>query len=119
MNPSKSNPSKFVILLGTLTLAGACQKNGEAPEPKIEPMPAAQLPPIPADAQTAGAETEGAPSPMAPASRLSSVAEAIAEARCAREQRCENIGVNKPHATMQECTMNVRNTWRDELRTRE
>jgi hypothetical protein len=53
-------------------------------------------------------ETEGA-----------SATESIAEARCARESRCDNIGGDKKFSSMEDCTARVREDWRDELSARE
>lgn len=39
----------------------------------------------------------------------------ITEARCAREQRCENIGDNKKYSSMDDCQATVRAEWKDDL----
>jgi len=56
---------------------------------------------------------------MRPASRTASAAESITEARCAREQRCENIGADKKYSSFADCSARIRNDWKDELNTRE
>ncbi len=44
---------------------------------------------------------------------------AITQARCQREQRCENIGEDKKYASTSKCMSEIRETWKDELNTRE
>jgi hypothetical protein len=56
---------------------------------------------------------------LRPASRTASAAESITEARCAREQRCENIGPDKKYSSFADCSARIRNDWKDELNTRE
>jgi hypothetical protein len=43
----------------------------------------------------------------------------ITEARCAREMRCENIGVDKKYSSLDECSSEVRKEWREDLDSRE
>ena len=56
---------------------------------------------------------------LRPASRSSSAAESIAEARCAREQRCENVGSNKKYSSHTDCMARIRDDWKDDLNARE
>ncbi|HEY8946778.1 MAG TPA: DUF6184 family natural product biosynthesis lipoprotein [Polyangiaceae bacterium] len=56
---------------------------------------------------------------MQPASRAASATQAIAEARCARENRCENVGADRKFSSTDDCMARVRNDWRDELTARE
>ena len=53
--------------------------------------------------------------PSAPASARDS----IAEARCAREQHCDNIGENKKFSSQQDCLTRIRADWKDDLNARE
>jgi hypothetical protein len=39
----------------------------------------------------------------------------ITDARCAREQRCENIGDNKKYSSLDDCRDTVRAEWKDDL----
>lgn len=39
----------------------------------------------------------------------------ITDARCAREQRCENIGDSKKYSSMDDCRARVRAEWKDDL----
>jgi hypothetical protein len=39
----------------------------------------------------------------------------ITDARCAREQRCENIGDNKKYSSLDDCRATVRAEWKDDL----
>src|SRR5688572_8994951 len=47
-----------------------------------------------------------------------SAIESIAEARCARDSRCDNIGPEKRFSSMEDCVARVREDWRDELDAR-
>lgn len=48
-----------------------------------------------------------------------SAAESIAEARCVREQRCDNVGDNKKYSSVSDCTTRIRADWKDDLNARE
>jgi hypothetical protein len=87
-------------LVGSLLALGACNRTSDrATEPAYgEPR----------------ADTE-----LRPASRAASAAESITEARCAREQRCENIGDDKKYSSFNDCSDRVRNDWKDDLNARE
>lgn len=45
--------------------------------------------------------------------------QAITQARCAREQRCNNIGADQKYASQDACLTRVEAEWHDELNTRE
>jgi hypothetical protein len=47
-----------------------------------------------------------------------SAIESIAEARCARDSRCDNIGPDKRYSSMEDCITRVREDWRSELDAR-
>ena len=87
-----------ISLVGGLLALGACNRTND-PEPVYgEPR----------------SDTE-----LRPASRAASAAESITEARCAREQRCENIGPDKKYSSFSDCGARVRNDWKDDLNARE
>ena len=48
-----------------------------------------------------------------------SATDSIAEARCARESRCDNVGADKAFSSMEDCITRIREDWREELSTRE
>jgi hypothetical protein len=48
-----------------------------------------------------------------------SARDSIAEARCAREQRCENVGGDQKYSSMQDCMATVRADWAEDLNARE
>jgi hypothetical protein len=48
-----------------------------------------------------------------------SATESIAEARCARESRCDNTGPDKKFSSMEDCIIRIREDWREELSARE
>jgi Family of unknown function (DUF6184) len=48
-----------------------------------------------------------------------SAASSIAEARCAREDRCTNVGKDKKFSSVQDCLTRVRNDWKDDLNARQ
>jgi len=56
---------------------------------------------------------------LRPASRTGSATEAIAQARCAREQRCNNIGNDEKFSSSGDCLTSIRNDWKDDLNARE
>ena len=47
-----------------------------------------------------------------------SAVESIAEARCARESRCDNIGSDKRYSSMEDCVARVRDDWKGDLDAR-
>jgi hypothetical protein len=47
-----------------------------------------------------------------------SAVESLAEARCARESRCDNIGADKRYSSMEDCVARVREDWRADLDAR-
>lgn len=44
-----------------------------------------------------------------------SAREQITDARCAREQRCENVGDGKKYSSLDDCRDTVRAEWKDDL----
>ena len=52
-------------------------------------------------------------------SELRSATESIAESRCAREARCENIGTDKKFSSTDDCIIRVRAEWKNDLDARE
>ena len=55
---------------------------------------------------------------MTPASRARSAAEQIAEARCARESHCGNVGKDKTYSSGNDCNARIQSDWRDDLNAR-
>jgi len=62
--------------------------------------------------ETAAAQAE------ARATEGGSAVDSIAEARCARESRCENIGSDKRYSSMEDCVTRVHDDWKDDLDAR-
>jgi hypothetical protein len=58
---------------------------------------------------------EGAAEARTPAGQTRSAVSDISDARCDREERCDNIGPNKKHATRDLCEQAVENDWADDL----
>ncbi|HEY5955992.1 MAG TPA: DUF6184 family natural product biosynthesis lipoprotein [Polyangiaceae bacterium] len=50
---------------------------------------------------------------------VASARDAIVNARCAREQRCDNVGDNKTYSSHQDCINRIRADWKDDLNSRE
>jgi hypothetical protein len=92
-----------VGVFSAIALLAACSRDSR---PAEEPAPASAYDP------TNEAE-------LRPASRAASAAESITEARCAREQRCENIGADKKYSSFADCSARIKNDWKDELNARE
>lgn len=90
-----------MLVLGVLGsgLALACNKAEERP------------------AQTASGEAPVVG--MAPAAGARPASEQIAEARCAREQTCGNIGEGKTHLDSADCVRHIRADWKADLSARE
>jgi hypothetical protein len=44
-----------------------------------------------------------------------SASDSIAEARCAREDRCNNVGDDRTYSSTQDCLARVRADWKDDL----
>jgi Family of unknown function (DUF6184) len=55
----------------------------------------------------------------APAAQSRSAAEAIAESRCKRESRCENVGDGKKFSSNTDCQDRIRADWKEDLNSRE
>ena len=55
----------------------------------------------------------------APSTEGGSATDSIAESRCARESRCDNVGADKKFSSMEDCILRVRTDWKDELSSRE
>lgn len=120
---------KYVLTAVACGCFVACQKNDadRDPETPVEPV-------VDTDDDVSAAESrrdsdraasvgdDGEPSTNArdavPGAQGSAIA-AITQARCEREQRCDNIGEDEKYASMSKCTSEIRETWRDELNTRE
>jgi len=55
------------------------------------------------------------PAPAVPTGAAREAVREIAEARCAREARCGNVGAGHTYADVPECESRVRTAWRTEL----
>jgi hypothetical protein len=82
-------------------LLGACSKDNDRP-----PVTAVEKTP-----NQIGAE--------APGPATASASESIAESRCEREQRCDNIGDQKKFSSKSDCLARIRADWKDDLNARE
>jgi hypothetical protein len=107
----------------------ACQKNDadRDPETPVEPVVDTDNDTTASEARrdsdrAAAVDVDGEPSTNAsdavPGKQGSAVA-SITQARCQREQRCGNIGADKKFDSMGKCMSEIRETWKDELNTRE
>ena len=50
-----------------------------------------------------------------PAAQSRSAVREISDARCDREERCDNVGAEKKYATRDICDQSVENDWADDL----
>jgi hypothetical protein len=103
------------LLAGGLVLAG-CDKNGENRPATTANDEVAYAPgtTTPESAEVASPEmTPGA------ATETARATDQIAGARCAREQRCSNVGGDRKYSSMADCDARIRNDWRDDLNARE
>jgi uncharacterized protein DUF6184 len=83
---------KTALVMGSLALLGACSSNPPATTPAMQRA---------ARTQTAAATAS------------------LAQARCEREQRCNDIGENKKYSSNEDCLTRVRNDWRGDLNAKE
>lgn len=99
-----------------LSLAG-CGSDTSNREPETAEAEVYDAPPVEATPVNAPPAVEESPGEQAsaPESETRSAAESIAEARCAREQRCDNVGTDKKFSSQQDCMDTIRNDWREEL----
>lgn len=54
-----------------------------------------------------------------PASGAHSATESIAQSRCDRERRCNNVGADRKYASDADCLIKIRDEWRQDLGARE
>lgn len=52
---------------------------------------------------------------LTPASGTHSAAESIAQSRCDRERRCNNVGTDRKYASDSDCLLKIRGEWRQDL----
>lgn len=108
-----------VTLLST-SLLGACERSSAERQEDVAEERAEQREELREDTQEARYDN---PTPAAPeATRggattgLGTVAaQQIAEARCAREQKCGNIGPDEDYASVEVCRQEIGKEWADEL----
>ena len=78
----------------------------------------------------AGCSRNNEPAPVAPnnpsvssdqanVATTRSARESIAESRCQREQKCNNVGPEKKYSSADDCLVRIRNDWKDDLNARE
>lgn len=80
------------VLLSGLSTLSACNGNSRPPElAKAEPVP----------------------------SETASASEQLAEARCSREVRCNNVGAEKRYASLEDCLTRVWTEWQGDFDSRE
>jgi hypothetical protein len=48
-----------------------------------------------------------------------SAVDSIADARCAREDHCGNVGKDKKYSSVQDCSSHIRDDWKDDLNARQ
>jgi hypothetical protein len=136
----KSIRSGLIAAVTLLPLAMACERSKPSPEPERNPSPLTRTTPEQEGTRGTSTDTErtgttermpgttgsrvgtGEPSTNAvnavPGNQASAVAQ-ITAARCAREQRCNNIGTDKKFDTSDECMTEIRKQWADDLNARE
>jgi hypothetical protein len=97
-------------LLVGLTVAGlvGCERR-EAPIERTDPVePEIETP------RTRPAEPAAEPA-GAMKGKHSAAIDAIAKAKCSREQRCGNVGAGKRYTSNTDCVADVREDWREDL----
>jgi hypothetical protein len=98
-----------MLTVSTLGLVGC---NNERDRPAASPANDGY-----ADTNTARVDEVDEGTGVAPvaASSASAARDQITDARCAREQRCENVGDNKKYSSVDDCRATVRAEWKDDL----
>jgi hypothetical protein len=98
--------------LGALTMVAVvgCERR-DMPRPE-ETRPVA--PPAERVTEPAGARAPGQPAPEIKGTASQAV-EAITNERCAREERCGNLGAGKKFASKEDCTSRTRSDWSEDL----
>jgi hypothetical protein len=108
--------------IGLLTALAACSKSNDPPAGDAH-----RVATVDADQDgtndTVVLDQNGEPvtdrsEPSAGAAATTATA-SIADSRCARELRCENIGPDKKYSSMDDCEARVKTDWRDDLNARE
>ncbi|HTM44137.1 MAG TPA: DUF6184 family natural product biosynthesis lipoprotein [Polyangiaceae bacterium] len=84
----------ITLLIATMT-AGCSKKNENRGAAQADPSP-----------ERASAETRSA-------------AASLTQSRCAREQRCENVGPGKKYSSVDDCDTQIGRDWREDLNSRE
>lgn len=110
----------LLLLAGLVAFAGcdrdddvevtsAAQPQEQAPQPAAQPMDDDHdVDEADHDDDMDEAHEQGAPMAGKPG-------EKIAQARCQREQKCQNIGAEKDYKSMGACVSEVSKEWRDDL----
>ena len=93
----KTDPKSLGLLCALSLSFFACSREGErAPATARDEQPA-----------------------MTPAALTRSAAQQIAEARCEREQACGNVGDDKTHPSVAECSARIQDDWKEDLNARQ
>lgn len=71
-----------------------------------------------ADARESGMQPASRSVTGEPSQPATSVPNAIAEARCAVEERCENIGDQEKYTSIENCLTQMKDEWKDEISER-
>lgn len=104
------------LVMGCATALLACERN-DAVEGSPETETRALEPASPVE--RTGEPSTNARTATGSASDTRNAVEQITAARCAREERCGNIGPDEEYATAAVCESTVRDEWRDDLNARE
>jgi hypothetical protein len=92
-----------LTLFATVVVA-ACSRDND--RPAVDPNNRVAVNDETDGVQTVSAETRSA-------------AASLTQARCSREQRCENIGAGKKYSSFADCEAEIGNAWREDLNDRE
>lgn len=102
MEAMKKMQPALVLAAALAAAIGACDRSGVRSERSAEPSePATKVP----ERRPEAVMTAGHPG----------VVDGIAHARCAREQRCGNVGQDEKWLTLESCIRRIKADWRDEL----
>ena len=68
---------------------------------------------------TACNKNDAPPTSPADGSTHTGAVNSIAQSRCQREMRCNNIGANRKYSSETDCLATIQNDWKDDLSARE
>jgi hypothetical protein len=112
-------PFRHVVAIASLTLASVAAgcHNGEVEhnQPDAENNAAAYADDSDMDNRTQGFANEPSTNAASATQSASEAVDSITEARCSREARCNNVGIDRKYDSPADCKAEVREEWSEDL----